>query len=175
MTDDANKQSQLAEYREFTETMDREVPLDVSARIHATLFPNPFTVFAKISGVHVMVGFVSLAFCHQFGLNPFQTETSLAQWFMNLGGHRFCMLACGVVFMVTTYLLANLFLTLEELEAVRRHKWLEVGTLTLVSLAAFYFFGADLVFVFALLWTVGAFIGGWMSLEASYALRRALA
>lgn len=62
---------------------------------------------------------------------------------MNVGGHGFCMLACGVVFMMTTYMFANLSLDLEELEAIRRHKWLEIGTLTLISLASFYFFGGD--------------------------------
>ena len=93
---------------------------------------------------------------------------------MNVGGHKFCMAACGLTFMMFTYLLANLFLNLEELEAVRRHKWLEIGVLSLLSLAAFYFFGANLVLAFALFWSFGALVGGWISLEGSYFLRRQL-
>lgn len=176
MKNEQNKQSWLQEFREFLDidAANVEVPATISQAVHSRLFPNPITVFTKIVFIHIIVGFLSLGFCHQFGLNPFNTQTSLADWFMNVGGHGFCMLACGVVFMMTTYLLANLFLNLEELEAIRRHKWLEIGTLSLVSLALFYFFGAQLVFMFAFLWVLGALIGGWLSLEGSYIFRRAL-
>ena len=77
--------------------------------------------------------------------------------------------------MASTYLLANLFLTLEELEAVKRYEWLQLAIMGLVSLSAFYFFGAELVGVFAGLWAIGAVVGGYLSIEGSYLIRRSLA
>lgn len=174
MNDEWDQESWLSEYREFTEIKltNAEVPEPLSKAISARLFPNPFAVFAKITLIHIFVGFLSLGVCHQFGLNPFSTHTSLADWFMKVGGHNFCMLACGAIFMMSTYLLANLFLNFEELEAILRYKWLKMSTLSLISLASFYFFGAQLVFLFAILWITGALIGAWLSLEVSYVVRR---
>ena len=76
--------------------------------------------------------------------------------------------------MATTYLLANLFLTLEELESIKRYEWLHIGVIGLASLAAFYFFGGELITAFVLLWIVGALIGGLLSIEGSYRVRRVL-
>ena len=85
------------------------------------------------------------------------------------------MLLCGTFFMMTTYLLANLVLSLEEMEAVKRFEWLQIGIMGLVSLAAIYFFGAELVGTFMLLWIVGALIGGYLSIEGNYRIRRVFA
>ncbi len=74
--------------------------------------------------------------------------------------------------MDSTYVFSNLFLTLEELEAVKWQKWLQSGVFSLVSLAAFYFFGAQLVATVTILWLLGALIGGVLSVEFSYRLRQ---
>lgn len=172
-----DKDRWLKEFTEFSEidTNLVDVPKSIFPRLRAQLFPNPWSVFGKVAVLHVIVGFFSLAICNQFGLNPFQTEQSLTDWFMKMGGHNFCMLLCGTFFMATTYLLANFILTLEELEAVRRHEWLQTGIIGLISLAAFYFFGAELVSAFVALWITGALIGGFLSIEGSYRLRRIIA
>lgn len=161
----------LTEFDEFTGIQSVNVPENLLASVKAKIFPDPWAVFGKVAGLHLIVGFLSLGVCNQFGLNPFQTERSLADWFMQIGGHQFCMVACGLLFMASTYVLANLVLTLEELEAVRRHEWLQMGVISLVSLAGFYFFGAELILRFAALWIVGAALGGFISIEASYRLR----
>ncbi len=169
-----NKNEWLKEFNEFSNTNTDQsiVPKDAFQKIRQKLFPNHWIVFIKIAIFHTIVGFSSLTICNQFGLNPFQTDQSLTNWFMNIAGHNFCMILCGLFFMTTTYLLANIFLSLEELEAVKRFEWLQTGVMVLVSLAAFYFFGAELVGTLAVLWTVGALIGSLMSIEGSYRLRR---
>ena len=133
------------EFSEFAKAEPLPVPVKLFASIRSRLFPSPWKVFAKVAALHFVVGFLSLGICHQFGLNPFQTDYSLAEWFMQIGGHNFCMVACGLLFMSTTYILANLFLTLEELQALRQYEWLQTGVIGLVSLSAFYFFGAPVV------------------------------
>lgn len=167
----------LTEFTEFSNiSVDQmQVPQSTFARIKNRLFPNPWKVFGKVIGIHAVVGFMSLAVCNQFGLNPFQTQQSLTEWFMKIAGHNFCMLLCGLFFMATTYLLANLFLNLEELEAIKRNEWLQTGIIGLASLAAFYFFGAELVGTFVILWIVGVLLGGLLCIECSYRVRRAFA
>jgi hypothetical protein len=148
-----------------------KVPEEILRSLRGRLFPNPWSVFAKVAAIHGIVGFLSLGICNQFGLNPFQRSTSLADFFMRTGGHHFCMFACGVFFVAGTYLLANFFLTLEEFESVRRYEWLQTGVLSLISVAGFYFGGAELLGSLVSLWLVGAFVGGVLSVEGSYRLR----
>lgn len=170
-----DKEAWLKEYTEFVKSDGAAVPAEIFKSLKSKLFPSPWKVFGKILGIHSVVGFLSLGICNQFGLNPFGTEHSLMNWFMRVGGHNFCMVACGVFFMTTTYLIANMILNLEELETIRRYEWLQTGVLGLVSLAAFYFFGAELIATFAGLWILGAFIGAFAAIEGSYRLRRQLA
>lgn len=170
-----NKKDWLKEFTEFSniDSGGVQVPTGIFDQIKKRLFPNPWVVFGKIAALHGVVGFFSLAICNQFGLNPFQTNQSLTNWFMKIAGHNFCMVLCGLFFMATTYVLSNLFLNLEELEAVRRYEWLQTGIMGLVSLAAFYFFGAELIGTLVALWMIGAFFGGLISIEVSFKLRRA--
>lgn len=165
------------EYNEFAALpVDSEtIPNGLFESIKNRIFPNPWKVFGKVAFLHVVVGFLSLGVCNQFGLNPFQTTYSLSDFFMKSGGHNFCMFACGVFFVATTYLLANLFLTLEEVEAIRKYEWLQSGILALVSIAGFYFLGAELVGTFVALWIGGALFGGLLTIEGSFRLRRQFA
>ena len=165
--------------KEFSEFVSDEIfaseSLDDSfEKIRKRIFPNPFRVFVKIAFLHFLFGFLSLGVCNQFGLNPFGTSFSLSNWFMQFGGHKFCMSLCGVVFMSSTYIGANFFLSLEELESVWRYKWLETSVFCMASLAAFYFFGAELVLIFVTLWFLGALVSGVLAIELSYYLRRAV-
>lgn len=171
---DSDKNPWLKDYNEFLEmdSSQSQVPLSLYEKIKARIFPNPWMVFSKVFGIHILVGFLSLGICNQFGLNPFNTEQSLTDWFMKIGGHNFCMIACGVFFMATTYLLSNFVLSLEELESVKRYEWLQTSILILISLSSFYFFGGEIVGLFALLWIVGAALGSRLSIETSYRFRR---
>jgi hypothetical protein len=172
-----NKGQWLKDFTEFSQVDSNtvKVPESLFVTIKNRLFPSPWVVFSKISVLHLVVGFLSLGICHQFGLNPFNTERSLADWFMTVGGHEFCMLACGIFFMATTFLLSNLWLSLEELETIRRFEWLQSSLIIFVSIAAFYFFGAELVASIVGLWALGAIIGAFISIEGSFRLRQAWA
>lgn len=171
------KEDWLKEFTEFSNIKSEQVQVPAAAleSLKKRLFPSPWMVFGKVTAIHAVIGFCSLAICNQFGLNPFQTQQSLTNWFMKIAGHNLCMLLCGVFFMATTYVLANIFLNLEEMESIRRYEWLQTGIMGLISLAAFYFFGAELVGTFALVWFVGGLIGGLLSIEGSYRIRRAIA
>jgi hypothetical protein len=167
----------LKEFTEFSEVRPEsvKVPDSLFQSLQKRLFPNPWKVFAKIVGLYGVVGFFSLALCNQFGLNPFQTNFSLSDYFMKMAGHNVCMVFCGVIFVSLPILFSNLVLNFEELESVRRYEWLQLGVLSFASIGAFYFFGAELVGTFVGLWLLGALIGGFVSVEGSYFMRRQFA
>jgi hypothetical protein len=176
MNNNEKKNAWMKEYTEFAEEAAEStaVPEGLLKSLQGRLFPNPWKVFGKVAGIHAVVGFLSLGICNQFGLNPFQTQSSLSDFFMKAAGHQFCMFACGVFFVATTYIMANAFLTLEELETLRKKEGLQTGVLALASIAGFYFLGAELVGAFVALWMIGAFVGGWVSIEGSFFFRRQL-
>lgn len=165
---DAKSQQWLEEYNEFLKG-EKSVPQEVSNQIYATirnlLNPSPFLIFTKVLGIHLAVGTLSLAICHQFGLNPFGTEKSLADWFMRVGGHGFCMISCGILFTSLSILMAGYFLTSDEARVLRKTKLLQALSLSLLSLGVFAFMGADLALALSGLWLLGGLIGGGVATE----------
>ena len=118
---------------------------------------NPLLLFFQIG-----IGFLSLSVCHQFGINPFGTETSLDHWMMTVGGHRACMMGCGILFISLSLLSAGYFLTIEEINALKRTQFLQTLVLGLISLSLFSLLGAALVMELAGLWLLGGVIGGYI-------------
>lgn len=164
----------LKEYQCFLRC-DAAVPPELSekvtCRICNCLCPGAHRIFAKIFAIHVAVGFLSLSICHQFGLNPFGTEKSLADWFMSVGGHGFCMIGCGVLFTALSIAAAGYFLTVEEVRVLRHTEFLQAFFLSLLSLGAFAFAGAEFALTFAGLWFLGALIGGFVATEVIWQVK----
>ncbi len=170
MSEDQN-QNLLQDYAEFANTESASISVSTLKSLKKKLFPHPWIVFLKVLSLHIFVGFLSLAICNQFGLNPFQTNQSLTNWFMQISNHHICMVLCGFFFMSTTYILASALLSLEEIESIRRVEKLQTALLVLISLASFYFFGGQLVAIFTFLWLLGAALGSWLSIESTYRLK----
>lgn len=170
-------QQWLEEFSQFVHSDSSVVPSHLTERVQGKmkplLQPNSFSVFGKVLGIHLGVGLVSLAFCHQFGLNPFQTEFSLDNWFMKVGGHNFCMVACGFLFVALSLLAANYWITIEELKALKRTGLLQALSIGLVSLALFYFFGGEMMLGMAGLWLLGGLLAGFLANQVSWKVRTA--
>ncbi len=158
------------DYEDFLQASGYEVPTETKNRVFNKILklisPSPLNVFLKILGIHAGVGFLSLSVCHQFGMNPFNTERSLADWMMRVGGHQVCMIGCGILFVGISLLSAGYFLTVEEIKALKRTEFLQTLSLGLVSLGLFAAFGAELALGIAGLWLLGALIGGFVATEA---------
>lgn len=162
MTDKKNNEW-IYNYQEFingNEHAPTELNNKVYDEIKSLLNPNSFVVFSKVLGIHFAVGFLSLSVCHQFGINPFNTKRSLADWMMDIGGHHFCMVGCGVLFLGLSILAAGIFLTIEEVNALKRTQYLQTLVLGLISLGIFVSFGAEFAFGIAMLWLIGGLAGG---------------
>ncbi len=163
------------DFEEFLTSDKMEVPRELKdntfQKIQGLLNPNPFVVFLKLLGIHSVVGFLSLSICHQFGINPFKTEKSLADWFMNVGGHNFCMIGCGILFVSVSILAASSFFSIEEMRALRRHDLLYNISLGVISLGAFAAFGAQLAFSIAGIWLLGGLIGGLLAMAMVFKVK----
>lgn len=173
---DSNKKW-LSEYEAFLKADQAIVPSKTTGKVFSVMkkliCPSPWLVFFKLISIHLAVGFLSLSVCHQFGMNPFGTEMSLDKWFMTMWGHHTCMIICGVVFTSFSFLSAGYFLTIEEMNALRRTEFIQTLGLGAVSLAIFAAFGAELALTFAGLWLLGALIGGFIATETAWKLKRA--
>jgi hypothetical protein len=160
-----NEKEWLEEFREFVQAEGLPVPKEISNsilnRVHKDLNPSAWVVFAKLLGIHGVVGTLSLAMCNQFGLNPFHTNLSLSEYFMKFG-HSTCMVLCGVLFIGLTVFLGGFILRREELLVLSRNAPLQIFGLSVLSLGAFIGFGAEIVLGIGVLWFVGAMIGGLM-------------
>ncbi len=166
----------LKEYEVFLNSESSDVPKAVTetvfARMKNLLAPSPWFVFLKILGIHAVVGSLSLSMCHQFGMNPFNTDASLSDWMMSMGGHHVCMIGCGIFFVGSTFALAGYFLSIEEVRVLRKTEFLQTSALGLFSLGLFSFFGAEIALSIAGLWLLGAFIGSFIATEAAWKFKR---
>lgn len=171
-----NNKEWLKEYESFLKA-EEDVPTavseSVSKRMEPLLDPSPFGVFAKLLGIHSVVGFLSLSFCHQFELNPFRTAHSLDSWLMSVGGHSVCMIVCGVLFLGLSVLASGYFLSLEEARALRRTGFPQSFALGVLSLVLFHTLGAQLALTIGALWLLGALIGGFVATEAVWKVKYA--
>lgn len=160
------EQEWLKDYEDFIGN-ESAVPQHLTAKvfnkIDELINPNPIMVFVKILAIHLGVGFLSLSVCHQFGMNPFNTEYSLADWFMKVGGYNACMIGCGVTFVSISLFAAGYFLTIEEVIALRRTEFFQNLSLGLISLGLFAALGVELAVGMAGLWLLGSLIGGFMA------------
>jgi hypothetical protein len=164
------------EFAEFSAAESTEVPDALSGailgRVEADLHPSPFRVFAKVAAIHAGVGAATLLACPQFGLSYFGNH-GLMHYLMQYG-EGVCMLGCGAFFTVFSVLAASLVLRPEEVRAFKGNEILQLASLVTLSIGAFLFAGGTIVFTLALIWSLGAILGGAISLEAGWAIRKTI-
>lgn len=158
----------LEDFKDFVETKGVDVPEDLSQRIlsqiHKDLNPSSWLVFLKLFGIHSVVGTLSLAVCDQFGMSPFNSGFSLSQYFMKFG-HSVCMVLCGILFLGLTGVFGRIILRQEEFLVLKKNVLIQVFFLSLLSLVSFIAFGGEIVTGVAILWLIGALVGGVTSIQ----------
>jgi hypothetical protein len=152
----------------------RELSERILERVRADLNPNSWSVFGKLSLIHLIVGGLTLALCPQFGVRSWGEGMGLMHVFNALGTYG-CMAACGAFFTGTSVFFAVLLLRPEEIRVLRRAKILQIGALTLLSLGAFVMADAEILLAFAAVWILGSLIGGASLLELGWVLRKKVA
>jgi len=172
-----NKQDFSTWQKEFSEFSAAE-PIKVPAssansileKVRSDLNPSGIRVFTKVTLIHTLVGAATLLACPQFGISVTSSH-GLMHYLMQFGD-SVCMLGCGAFFTAFSLLIASLVLRPEEVRALKGNQILQLALLTTYSLGALLFVGAQLVLALALIWSLGAILGGALSLEAGWAFRK---
>lgn len=166
------------DFHEFINEESIQPPKGVSDNIlnmvEADLNPSAWNVFAKLSLIHFFSALLTLSICPQFGFRVFGSGTGLMEVFMNLGYYG-CMVACGIFFLGTSFLIAVVTLQPQQIKIIRKHSWVQIVSLISLSLGAFIMLDAQIVFGFALAWIIGTLIGAFSVLELGWLVRRKLA
>jgi hypothetical protein len=89
-------------------------------------------------------------------------------------GDSICMLGCGALFTGFSFFIASLALRPEEIRVFKQNEILQLVTIASLSLGAFLCVGGEVVASLGLIWIFGALIGGALSLEAGWTLRKNL-
>lgn len=156
------EQKELREFESFLSATPAEVSTPstqaILAKNKSAQFQFKTLIFAKLLAIHTVVSFLSLAVCHQFGMNPFNSSISLSDYFMHFG-HSACMLFCGFLFIGSSLVMARLVLHKYEFYIIRKSLVLQVFALCSLSLGVFMMVGAHMSLSIALYWILGAYLG----------------
>lgn len=163
-----------SEFAEFLISEPVEVPHKVTetiiSKIQKELNPSFLQVFGKISSIHLIVGLVTLMFCPQFDIS-ITSQVGLVPYLMQFG-HEVCTFGCGAIFVGTSLLASSFYLKPEEVKVLKRHELLQLLVLSSLSLGFFVALGAEVVLSLGIIWLAGATLGGILSLNLGWTLRR---
>ena len=172
-----NKRGWEREFTDYLAVEPVDVPDPVSeqllGRIHSELNPSALTVFTKAVFIQLVVGFVTLLFCPQFGVS-LTSSYGLMPYLMKYGESA-CMLGCGALFTSFSFFIASFALKPEEVRALKQHEVLHLISVAILFLFALIYFGGDVALTLGLVWMLGAVVGGALTLETGWALRQSLA
>lgn len=165
-----------SEFEEFKQSQSEIPPSHLSAQLFQSVEPDikatPYWVFSKLSLIHLFSGLMTLSVCPQFGVRVWGEGLGLMKTFMGLGSYG-CVLACGFFFMGSSLLLAALVLKPYEILAIRRHRFVEIGAIVLLSMGFFLMIDVKEVLTgLTLAWIVGAVLGGVTLLELGWLFRK---
>lgn len=109
-----------------------------------------FFVFSKILALHVVVGFLTLLICPQFGISPLGKETWLSEVFMSYGPWV-CAFLCGGLFLSSSTLAMLFALKPGEVQYLNQHRFGILSGLALGSLVLFFLINKSLPEMHAML------------------------
>lgn len=165
------------DFTEFLQAEPAHVPDPISLRIieqiHSELHPSAFKVFGKILSIQFVVSLITLLFCPQFGIS-FTASHGIMPYLMKFGD-SVCMLGCGAFFTALSLFVVSFALKPEEVRVLKEHEVLQLVGLATLSIAAFLCVGGEVIFTLALVWMLGSVIGGAITLETGWALRKSIA
>lgn len=175
MSNDQNQSGKewVSDFGEFLDASEITPPKSFSdqifVRISLDLSPSLWAVLIKLSGLHAVIGGLSLLVCSQFGMGR---TTALTHAFMRFGDIS-CMALCGALFVGATGIAAGLILSSSEIRALRRFVYAPIFILQVLSLGIFVLFGAEVAFAVGLAWLAGGLIAGIVFTELARSVRHA--
>lgn len=174
MSKNSDNKTWLNEFSEFIAvdagSAPRELGTQIRSLVSNDLNPSPWKVFSKASLVQVIVGFVVLLFCPQFGLSL--TGVHGIMHLLMQYGEGVCMFGCGALFVGSSLFVSSLVLKTDEVRILRRNRVLQTALLSLLTVGAFLCLGGEVIGLVTLAWLSGSILGGIGTLELGWATRR---
>lgn len=157
----------LEEFSAFVDAEEMSPPRQVDARVldqvRADLKPPRWLVYGKITAIETGAGIATLFFCPQFGLG-FGGHSEFFHSLHQLVDTFLFFVICGLIFIVLGGVLSGLLLTYNEMQAIRKSKYVYYLTFALLACLGFYLFGAEIALINAFAWVSGAVLGNWLGL-----------
>jgi hypothetical protein len=168
-----NRNAWENDFRDFLDAEPAQVPIllteKIAQRVQNELQPSSGRIFIKLVLIQAVAGSISLLFCPQFGIEPTSSE-GLMPYLMPFG-MGVCMVGCGALFTSLSFLFASIALRTEEVRGIRAHRWLQLSSVTALSLGALICAGGEVAAVWAIAWAMGSVIGGLAALELGWNFR----
>jgi hypothetical protein len=147
----------------------QETDLKVMMHAYRAINPSQIHVFAKLNFIFFMTTFVFTIFIPVFG-------ASIVKWpalYESLSQYNdyFIQGIFGFLHLGLCVTAAVIFLTRDELRALRRMRFFHLPALCLIILLAFFFLGLPVHTSATLFWVAGGLIGMFSTLEIGYAFR----
>lgn len=140
-------------------------------KVKHELEPSHIIVFAKILGIQVFVGLITMLFCPQFSLS-LTNNYDLFHYLHHNFGAQVCSAICGAIFIGSGAIFATHLLNYNEVLKIKKSKILYYLSLTSVILAGFIFISSDVYFNLAVFWFAGAVLAGAGLLELNLHIKR---
>jgi hypothetical protein len=150
--------------------MPSELDQKIKSHILSKLNPPCHKVFLKLSLAQLIASVLVLTICPQFHLGFFP-HSFLGHILMSWG-EAYCNLACGSIFLGTGTIFSFLILSSDELRVLKKHKFIHLPSLILLSLFSFVIFGVEIQLLMFLIWGLGGMISSVAILSAYYFVRR---
>ena len=156
------EQRSLREFCDFVESAPVEPPPTADARImwrvKTDLQPPIGWLYAKFATIEAAAGVATLSVCPQFG-GAFGWDYGVFDGISEQGGFFSVFLVCGLLFVVTGAALSALLLGVNELKAITTGKYIYYLGFAVAAFLSFYAVGAQIIWLSAAPWILGAYLG----------------
>lgn len=146
----------------------------ILSMIYSDLNPSHKVVFAKLTLIQGFIGFITMLFCPQFKFS-LTNNYDLFHYFHKNFGHQVCMIICGSIFLGSGAIFASYILKEGEIKKIKNSRFLYYMALSIIAVAVFMIFGAEIYISLLAFWLIGAIGGGVIAFELNRIIRKQFA
>ncbi|MCW8882303.1 MAG: hypothetical protein OQL17_12200 [Sedimenticola sp.] len=150
---------------EFCDFVDAEPMLPSSTldvrimdRVQHDLQPSVVWLYSKFFFIESGAGVATLFFCPQFGLSIGQQNDFFHVLHEQTGFFAFYLI-CGLLFVIFGAAMSALLLSYNELQSIKKSKYLYYLVFGVTAFLAFFIAGGVVLWLSAVPWIVGAYLG----------------
>lgn len=148
-----------------------ELSSKVLSYVKNDLNPSHKKVFGKFFIIQALIGFLTLIFCPQFDLS-LTNNYELFHFFHHKFGENICMVLCGSIFIGSGAIFTAYILKASEIRKIKELRFSYYLSISIIALLIFFLLGSQVYLNLAVLWIIGASIGGLIAFEINHIIRK---